>query len=139
MGQHPFGGSNPVLPEWSLTNVLSFARMNVISARIGGSTDPLTPRPVRLGLLVGPTYQALLLLWFKAGAPRTEHYQLVRTLLGGHTKHCTQQNTTEYNSTQQNTTAHNRIQQHTTAHNRMQLHTTCRTHVRTYAGGSTSI
>ena len=31
-GQHPFGGSNPVLPEWSRTNVLSFARINVISA-----------------------------------------------------------------------------------------------------------
>ena len=33
------GGSNTVSPEWSRTNVLSFARINVISARIG-------PRPV---------------------------------------------------------------------------------------------
>ena len=49
-GQHPFGGSNPVLPEWSRTNVLSFARINVISARIGGSTDPPYP-PSRTPML----------------------------------------------------------------------------------------
>ena len=46
-GQHPFGGSNPVFPEWSRTNVLSFARINVISPRIGGSTALLTPPPSR--------------------------------------------------------------------------------------------
>ena len=45
-GQHPFGGSKPVLPEWSRTYVLSFARINVISARIWGSTAPPDPRPV---------------------------------------------------------------------------------------------
>ena len=51
-------------------------------------------------------------------------------VVSGHTKHCTQQHTTEYNSTQQNTTAYNSTQQNTTAHNSIQLHTTCRTHVR---------
>ena len=48
-GQHQIGGSNPVLPEWSRTNVLSFARINVISARIGGSTTPLIPVPYAYG------------------------------------------------------------------------------------------
>ena len=37
--------ANIHLPEWSRTNVLSFARIYVISARIGVQ---LTPRPVRL-------------------------------------------------------------------------------------------
>ena len=41
--QHPFWGSNAVLPEWSRTNVLSFARINVISARIGGQLPPPDP------------------------------------------------------------------------------------------------
>ena len=55
--QHPFGGSNPVLPEWSRANILSFARINVIFARIGGSTaPPLTPRPVRLWLRWNRTF-----------------------------------------------------------------------------------
>ena len=44
-GQHPFGGSNPVLPEWSRTNILSFARINVIPARIGGVNCPPPPDP----------------------------------------------------------------------------------------------
>ena len=35
----------------------------------------------------------------------------------GHTKHCIQHHTTEYNSTQQHTTAYNSTQQHTPAYN----------------------
>ena len=42
------GGSNPVLPEWSQTNVLSFARINVISARIEGVNCPSPDPPSRM-------------------------------------------------------------------------------------------
>ena len=63
-GQHPFGGSNPVLPEWSRTNVLSFARINVISARIGGSTDPPSRTPVIITKSIATLFKDEVYNWF---------------------------------------------------------------------------